>query len=198
MVFIMKKTFENLTKAFIGESQARNRYTMYSKIAKKEGYVQLSDIFLETADNEREHAKWLFRMIQDLKKDYGEDYEAITVEAEAPLIMAGTAENLIAAIAGEHYENSEMYPEFAEVANEEGLGDVAERLRAIGKAEEHHEERYKKLLKEVEMGTMHKKDRNVKWVCSKCGHVREGQTPPIKCPACDHPTKYFEILCEEY
>ncbi len=194
----MKKTFENLTKAFIGESQARNRYTLYSKIAKKEGYVQLSDIFLETADNEREHAKWLFRMIQDLKKDYGEDYEAITVEADAPLIMASTAENLIAAIAGEHYENSEMYPEFAEVALDEGLEDVSVRLRAIGKAEEHHEERYKKLLKEVEMGTIHKKDQNVKWVCSKCGYVREGRTPPIKCPACDHPTKYYEILCEEY
>ena len=153
MVFIMKKTLENLTKAFIGESQARNRYTLYSKIAKKEGYVQISDIFLTTADNEREHAKWLFRMIQDLKKEFG-DVEQISVEAEAPLIMASTDENLIAAIAGEHYENSEMYPEFADVADEEGLDDIAVRLRAIGRAEEHHEERYKRLLFTVETETV--------------------------------------------
>ena len=153
----MKKTLENLSKAFIGESQARNRYTLYSKIAKNEGYVQISDIFLITADNEREHAKWLFRMIQDLKKEFG-DVDAVTVEAEAPLVMASTSENIKAAIAGEHYENSEMYPEFADVADDEGLDDVAVRLRAIGRAEEHHEARYKKLLEIVEEGTVLEKE----------------------------------------
>jgi len=193
----MKKTLENLSKAFIGESQARNRYTLYSKIAKNEGYIQISDIFLTTADNEREHAKWLFRMIQDLKKEF-RDVEAVTVEAEAPLIMASTPENIIAAIAGEHYENSEMYPEFAEVANDEGLDDVAVRLRAIGRAEEHHEERYKKLLDVVEKEIVFKKNHEVKWLCTKCGYVHTAKNPPLKCPACDHPTKYYEILCEEY
>ena len=193
----MKKTLENLSKAFIGESQARNRYTLYSKIAKNEGYVQISDIFLTTADNEREHAKWLFRMIQDLKKEFG-DVEAINVDAEAPLIMASTAENLIAAIAGEHYENSEMYPEFADVADEEGLDDVAVRLRAIGKAEEHHEDRYIRLINTVEAGTVLIKDHEVEWLCSKCGYVHTGLTPPDNCPACDHPPKYYEILSEEF
>jgi len=193
----MKKTLENLSKAFIGESQARNRYTLYSKIAKNEGYVQISDIFLITADNEREHAKWLFRMIQDLKKEFG-DVDAVTVEAEAPLVMATTPENIKAAIAGEHYENSEMYPGFADIADEEGLDDVAVRLRAIGKAEEHHEARYKKLLDIVESGTVLTKDHEVKWVCTKCGYVHTGTKPPLKCPACDHESKYYEILCEEY
>jgi len=194
----MKKTLENLSKAFIGESQARNRYTLYSKTAKKEGYEQLADIFLVTADNEREHAKWLFRLIQELKEDSGENLEALTIEAEAPLVLGTTADNLIAAIAGEHYEYSEMYPEFADVAEEEGLEDIAVRLRAIGRAEEHHEERYKKLLGEVEAGTMFKKDEEVKWLCRKCGYVHTGMEPPEKCPACDHPTKYYEILCEHY
>jgi rubrerythrin len=193
----MKKTLENLSKAFIGESQARNRYTSYSKIAKNEGYVQISDIFLITADNEREHAKWLFRMIQDLKKEFG-DVDAVTVEAEAPLVMATTPENIKAAIAGEHYENSEMYPGFADIADEEGLDDVAVRLRAIGRAEEHHEARYKKLLEAVESGTVLEKDHEVKWLCTKCGYVHTGAQPPLKCPACDHPSKYYEILCEEY
>jgi rubrerythrin len=193
----MKKTLENLSKAFIGESQARNRYTLYSKIAKNEGYVQISDIFLIIADNEREHAKWLFRMIQNLKKEFG-DVDAVTVEAEAPLVMATTPENIKAAIAGEHYENSEMYPGFADVADDEGLDDVAVRLRAIGKAEEHHESRYKKLLDIVESGTVLEKDHEVKWVCTKCGYVHTAAKPPLKCPACDHASKYYEILCEEY
>ena len=193
----MKKTLENLSKAFIGESQARNRYTLYSKIAKNEGYVQISDIFLITADNEREHAKWLFRIIQDLKKEFG-DVDAVTVEAEAPLVMATTPENIKAAIAGEHYENSEMYPGFADVADDEGLDDVAVRLRAIGRAEEHHEARYKKLLDIVESGTVLEKDHEVKWVCTKCGYVHTAAKPPLKCPACDHASKYYEILCEEY
>ena len=117
----MEKTLENLTKAFIGESQARNRYTLYAKQAKKDGYPKLSEIFLETAEHEREHAKWLFRLIQELKEKSGQDLEEIHVEADAPLTLGNTVENLKAAIAGEHYENTEMYPEFAEVATQEGL-----------------------------------------------------------------------------
>ena len=194
----MQKTLENLTKAFIGESQARNRYTFYAKQAKKDGYPQLEKIFLETADNEREHAKWLFRMIQELKKDASLDDDAIEVEAEAPLTLGDTVENLKAAIAGEHYENSEMYPEFAKVAKEEGLDDVAQRLNSIGKAEVHHEERYTQILKEVEAGTLSKKDEEVTWTCLKCGYSVTGKQPPEKCAACDHPTKYFIIRCENY
>ncbi|MFU2191276.1 rubrerythrin [Methanobacterium sp. MZD130B] len=194
----MEKTLENLTKAFIGESQARNRYTLYAKQAKKDGYPKLSEIFLETAEHEREHAKWLFRLIQELKEKSGQDLEEIHVEADAPLTLGDTVENLKAAIAGEHYENTEMYPEFAEVATQEGLKDIAQRLRSIGKAEVHHEQRYTKLLEQVEAGTLFKKDEPVTWTCMKCGYTVTGQNPPEKCPACDHPTKYYFILCEEY
>lgn len=194
----MEKTLENLTKAFIGESQARNRYSFYAKQAKKDGYPQISMIFLETAENERQHAKWLFRLIQELKEKMGENPEEIHVEAEAPLALGDTVLNLKAAIAGEHYENSQMYPEFAKVAEEEGLDDMARRLRAIGIAEVHHEERYTKILKQIEADTFFKKDENVKWTCLKCGYSMEGKEPPEKCPACDHPTKYFMIRCEEY
>lgn len=194
----MLKTIENLTKAFIGESQARNRYTMYSKIAKKEGYVQLSEIFLVTADNEREHAKWLFRLINELKDKIDEDLDEIEVVAEAPTILGTTVENLKSAIAGEHYENSEMYPEFADVAEKEGFADIAERLRAIGHAEEHHEKRYTQILKEVEAGTVFKKDKPVTWCCRKCGYTHVGEEPPEECPSCDHPTKYFEIINEQF
>ncbi len=191
----MKRTMENLAKAFIGESQARNRYTMYSKAAKKEGYVQLSEIFLITADNEREHAKWLMKMIQELKEGSLDD---IHVDAEAPLIFGTTLENLKAAIAGEHYENTEMYPEFADTAESEGLDDVAKRLRAIGHAEVHHEDRYTRILKQIEAGTVWKKDEEVEWNCAKCGYIHVGSEPPKKCPSCDHPTKYFEIRCERF
>lgn len=194
----MKETIENLTKAFIGESQARNRYTFYSKIAKKEGFEQISEIFLITAENEREHAKWLFRLIGDLKNKASEDLESINVEAEAPLVLGSTAENLKAAINGEHYEYSEMYPKFAEVAEKEGLKDIADRLRAIAIAEKHHEERYKKLLAQVEGNTIFKKESKVCWVCRKCGYIREGEVPPEECPSCSHPKDYFEINCEVY
>jgi rubrerythrin len=194
----MNETIQNLTKAFIGESQARNRYTMYAKIAKKEGYEQLSEIFLLTADNEREHAKWLFRMINDLKKQSAEALDAITVEAEAPTTLGKTTDNLKAAIAGENYEYSDMYPSFAETAGKEGFPDIAERLRAIANAEQHHEGRYKALLAQVEAGTMFKKDEEVEWVCRKCGHVHKGKTPPEECPSCGHPPEYFELKCECY
>ena len=194
----MKKTLENLTKAFIGESQARNRYTFYAKIAKKEGYEQISEIFLLTADNEREHAKWLFRMLNDLKSQGSENLDEMEVLADVSMILGTTAENLKAAIAGEHHEYDSMYPEFAKIAEEEGLKDVAFRLRMIGAAEVHHEERFKKLLAVVEQGTVFKKEEPVEWVCRKCGFVQKGKTPPEKCPCCDHSTSYYQVKCEAY
>ncbi|MBU1934922.1 rubrerythrin family protein [Patescibacteria group bacterium] len=194
----MNETIQNLTKAFIGESQARNRYTIYAKVAKKEGYEQMSEIFLTTADQEREHAKWLFRMINDLKKESSKNLDTINVDVGAPTIMSDTKENLKAAIAGEHYEYESMYPEFADTAEKEGYPDIAKRLRAIANAEEHHEERYKKLLKELEGGTVFKKAEETTWVCSKCGHTHTGNEAPDACPSCGHPTAYFQVKCENY
>lgn len=194
----MKNTVENLGKAFIGESQARNRYSFYAKIAQREGFEQIADIFLITADNEREHAKWLFRLINELKKKSNENLDEIKVEAVAPTILGDTAENLRAAIAGENYEHTKMYPEFADIAEKEGFPEIAKRLRAIAVAEKHHEERYKHLLKEVAGNTVFKKEKKVYWVCRKCGYVHEGEEPPEKCPSCSHPRSYFELKCEEY
>jgi len=194
----MKATIENLVKAFIGESQARNRYTIYSKVARKEGFEQISEIFLITAENEKEHAETLFNLIMDLKRRSGEELSEIKVEAAAPLVLGNTIENLKAAISGENYEHTQMYPEFADVAERDGLPEVAARLRAIARAEEHHEERYRKLLKEVESNTVFRKDREVWWVCRECGYVHYGTEPPEVCPSCSHPKGYFQIKCEEY
>jgi len=194
----MQKTINNLVKAFIGESQARNRYTFYFKIAKKEGFEQIAEIFLITAENEKEHAKQLFGLINELKKKMGEDLSEIKVEAVVPTTMGSTAENLKAAIAGENYEHTQMYPEYAQVAEEEGLKEIAEQLRAIAVAEKHHEERYQKLLKEVERGTVFKKEKEVWWVCRECGYVHFGEEPPEICPSCKHPRNYYQIKCEEY
>ena len=194
----MKNTIENLTKAFIGESQARNRYTFYAKIAQKEGFEQIAEIFLVTADNEREHAKWLFRLINELKKKSNENLDEIKVGAAAPTILGNTAQNLKAGIAGENYEYTQMYPEFADAAQKEGFPEIAKRLRAIAKAEQHHEERYRKLLKEVEGNTVFKKEKKVYWVCRKCGYIHEGEEPPEECPSCSHEKNYFELKCEEY
>lgn len=194
----MKNTIENLTKAFIGESQARNRYTFYANLAKKEGFEHIAGIFLLTAENEKEHAKWLFRLINDLKKQSGENFDEIKVEAVAPTILGDTVENLKAAIAGENYEYTEMYPEFADTAEKEGLPEIAQRIRAIAVAEKHHEERYKKLLEEIERNTIFKKDKKVRWVCKKCGYLHEGEEPPEICPSCSHPKKYFELQCKEF
>ena len=192
------KTIENLTKAFIGESQARNRYTFYAKIAKKEGFEQIAEIFLITAENEKEHASWLFKLINELKKKSEEKLNEINVEVAAPTTLGTTAENLKAAIAGENYEHTKMYPEFADIAEKENLIDIAKRLRAIAKAEEHHEERFKKLLKEIESGIVFKKEKEVWWVCRECGYVHFGKEPPEECPSCSHPKNYFELKCEEY
>ncbi len=194
----MKSTITNLTKAFIGESQARNRYTFYANLAKKEGFEHIAGIFLLTAENEKEHAKWLFRLINDLKKQSDENLDEIKVEASAPTILGTTAENLKAAIAGENYEHTEMYPEFADTAEKEGFPEIALRIRAIAVAEKHHEERYKKLLEEIEGNTIFKKDKKVYWVCKKCGYLHEGEEPPEICPSCSHPKNYFELQCKEF
>lgn len=194
----MEETIKNLAAAFIGESQARNRYNIYSKIAEKEGYHQIAEIFSITADNEREHAKWLFRLINELKKKAGKEIPSINIDASAPTVLGTTAENLKAAIEGETYEYTKMYPEFAKIAEEEGLKEIAKRLRAIAKAEDHHAERYKKLLKIVEAGTVFKKDKEVVWVCRKCGYVHTGTEPPETCPSCSHSRNYFELKSEEY
>ena len=184
----MKKTLENLTKAFIGESQARNRYSFYAKIAKKEGYEQIAGIFLITAENEKIHAKRLFEHIQELKQG-----EEIIVEAPAPLTYGNTAENLKAAIAGENHEHTFMYPEFAKIAEEEGLDKVAARLRAIAKAEEHHEERFKKFLDQINNNSVFKKDKEVWWMCRECGYIHFGTEAPQICPSCDHPQSYYQL-----
>lgn len=192
----MEETIKNLAKAFVGESQARNRYTFYAKVAKKEGFEQIAEIFLKTAENEREHASVLFKLINELKSKGGGEVGELKVEASVPTVLGNTAENLKAAIAGENYEHTQMYPEFAEAAEREGLQEVAARLRAIARAEQHHEERYKKLLREVESGTVFKKEEKVYWVCRECGYIHEGTEPPEKCPSCGHPKSYFEVKCE--
>jgi len=189
----MKKTLENLTKAFVGESQARNRYTFYAKIAKKEGYEQIAEIFLITADNEKEHAKRLFEHIQELKES-----DEINIETTAPLVYGNTLENLKAAAKGENYEYTEMYPEFAKIAEEEGLDVISARLKAIANAEEHHEQRFKKLIAEVEGNTVFSKKEEVEWVCRECGYTHKGNNPPEKCPSCDHPKSFYQVKSENY
>lgn len=194
----MKQTIKNLTKAFIGESQARNRYDFYAKIAMKEGYEQIAAVFLDTSAQEKTHAKRLFEQIQILKEQLKENLDKIIVEAEMPTDYGDTIKNLKAAIAGENYEHIEMYPKFAEIADKENLPEIAKRLRAIAVAEKHHEERYKKLLKEVEAGTVFKKDKEVWWVCRECGYVYFGKEAPKECPSCDHPQSFYQVKCEEY
>ena len=180
----------NLLKAFAGESQARNRYTYFASVAKKEGYEQISAIFLETADNEKEHAKVFFKYLE------GGDTE---ITASYPAGRIGTtAENLVAAAEGELMEWSVLYPEFARVADEEGFADVAESFREIVEVEVQHEKRYRKLLDNVNGYQVFKKDGVVFWKCRNCGYVHEGAEAPDMCPACKHPQSYYEILCENY
>lgn len=194
----MQKTIQNLTKAFIGESQARNRYSFYAKVAKKEGFEQISEIFLQTAEQEKVHAKRLFEHLQELKKKTKEKLNEIKVEVSASMIYGNTIENLKAAIAGENYEYTSMYPEFAKVAEKEGFIKIAKRLSAIAVAESHHEERYKKLLKEVKAGTVFKKEKKIWWVCMECGYVHFSKQPPTKCPSCDHVISFYQVKCEKY
>jgi rubrerythrin len=194
----MQKTLENLAKAFIGESQARNRYSFYAKQANNDGFEQIAEIFLVTAENERIHAKRLFEHINELVQKSGKKMPEIKVDAAAPTTFGSTAENLRAAIAGENYEHTKMYPGFADTAQKEGLPEIAARMRAIALAEKHHEERFSKLLREVEAGTVFKKEKEVWWVCRECGYVHFGKTPPEKCPSCDHPKSFYQVKCEEY
>lgn len=191
----MPKTINNLAAAFAGESQARNRYTYYAKIAKKEGYEQIADVFLETAEQEKVHAKRLFEHIQELK---AEDVNELSIDAGVPTNYGTTIENLKAAIAGENHEHTSMYPEFAKEASEEGLDKIATRLKSIAIAEEHHEERYKKLLNELEAGSIHKKREETTWICRECGYMHTGVDAPEKCPACDHPRAYYQVKSEKY
>ncbi|MHA2224116.1 MAG: rubrerythrin [Candidatus Hodarchaeales archaeon] len=194
----MNKTFYNLLQAYVGECQARNRYTFYSKIAKKEGFVQIFNIFLETAEQEKQHASWFWRMAQSLKSKSSESLDEPKLDVVVvPAIMGDTAANLKAAAAGEHYETTTMYPGFADIAEEEGFPEIARRIRAIAKAEAHHEERYLKLLKEVE-NDFFKRETKLYWACAECGYIHEGTEPPKVCPACSHPAGYFYRQFEEY
>ena len=180
----------NLLKSFAGESQARNRYTFFASVAKKEGFEQISAIFTETADNEKEHAKVFFKYLE------GGDTE---ITASYPAGRIGTtAENLLAAAEGELMEWGTLYPEFARVAAEEGFADVAETYRQIAEVEARHEARYRKLLENVNGYKVFKKDGVVMWKCRNCGYVYEGAEAPQLCPACKHPQSYYEILAENY
>lgn len=184
------KTEKNILTAFAGESQARNRYTFFASKAKKEGYVQISKIFEETANQEKEHAKRLFKFLE------GGDVE---VMAAFPAGVIGTTEeNLKASAEGEDHEWQEMYPEFAQVANEEGFKEIAAVMLNIAVAEKQHSKRYKALRDNILNNKVFKKDQKVRWVCANCGFVHEGDAAPEKCPACAHAQSYFEVLAENW
>jgi len=190
------KTLENLMKAFAGESQARNRYTFYASIANKEGYRQIEAIFLETADNEKEHAKRFYKLL--LEGLNGELPASVAINAEYPVAQGDTLANLKAAAAGEHEEWSMLYSDFADVAQQEGFPEVAAAFRMISKVEEKHEARYLKLASNIEQGKVFKKDTKVQWKCRNCGYVHEGEGAPDTCPACLHPKAHFELFVEAY
>jgi rubrerythrin len=184
------KTEKNLLKAFAGESQARNRYTYFASQAKKEGYEQICGIFLETAENEKEHAKVFFKYLE------GGDAE---ITASYPAGKIGTTEeNLLAAAEGEKMEWGTLYPDFGKTAKEEGYDQVAESFKEIGEVEEGHEKRYRKLLDNVKNCTVFKKSKEVKWKCRNCGYVHYGKEAPDTCPACKHPQSYYEVMAENY
>jgi rubrerythrin len=194
----MKKTIKNLFAAFLGESQARNRYTMFSSIAKKEGYVLISNIFEETANQEKVHGGWNYKMLQDLKKK--ENFDELEIKASGPTTYGTTVENLKSAISGEDYEWQEMYPEFADIAESEGYPDIAKRFRAIASAEKHHSERYGKLLKLVGDDIFFKRGKKVVWICLECGYQVELDELPddFMCPSCSHPRAYFSKKSEDF
>ncbi len=184
------QTEKNLLTAFAGESQARNRYTYFASQAKKDGYVQISAIFTETAQQEKEHAERLFKFLEG-----GE----VEITASFPAGIIGiTKENLKASAAGENYEHTQMYPEFAKIAEEEGFSEIAQVFRAIAVAEKQHEKRFLALYDNIEKERVFKSDKSVKWRCRNCGYIHEGTEPPEKCPACAHPKAYFELLGENY
>ncbi len=190
------RTAENLLKSFAGESQARNRYTYYASIADKEGYKQIRNIFIETAENEKEHAKRFYKfLLAGLKDDLPAEIE---IQASYPVAQGDTRENLKAAAAGENEEWTELYPTFADIADEEGFPEIAAAYRAIASGEKRHEERFCKLLNNIEKGQVFKKDQNVRWKCANCGYIHEGSEAPEECPACIHPQGHFEVFVETY
>jgi len=184
------KTEKNLLASFAGESQARNRYTYFASVAKKAGFEQIAAIFLETADNEKEHAKRFFKLLEG---------EELKITASYPAgVIGDTAANLEAAATGENLEWRKLYKEAEEVAREEGFEEIAKQFKEIAEVEEQHEKRYRKLLKNVKEGKVFKKDTAVKWKCRNCGYVHEGKEAPKECPACAHPQGFYELLCENY
>jgi len=184
------KTEKNLLTAFAGESQARNRYTFFASKAKKEGYVQIADVFEETANQEKEHAKRFFKFLEG-----GE----VEIQGSFPAGIIGTTlENLKASAAGENHEHTEMYPEFAKIAEEEGFDAIAMVIRSIAIAEKQHEKRFSSLAKNIESGKVFKKDKSITWRCRNCGYVHDGSEAIGACPACAHPQAYFEQLAENY
>lgn len=185
------QTEQNLLKAFAGESQARNRYTFYAKIAKNEGYEQIAAIFAETAVNEEQHAKQFFKFLEGRMVE-------ITATYPAGRLGGATPENLEAAADGENEEWTVLYPTFADIAESEGFPDVAKRFRNIAKVETHHEARYRKLKTNLDEGKVFEKDEKVTWICRKCGFVHTGTKALAKCPACDHPMAYQEVHVANY
>ena len=190
------RTSENLLKAFAGESQARNRYAYAAKVARKQGYIQIANIFMETAENERMHAKTYLRHLIN----NGMKGEPITISASYPAALdeEDTVANLEWAAAGEKEEWTLLYPEFAEIAEEEGFSDIATTFRMIAKVENKHEIRFRKLIDNIKNQRVFKRDGKVFWKCLECGYIHEGETPPTICPSCKHPKEYFEIWCENY
>lgn len=184
------KTEKNLLKAFAGESQARTRYTYFASQANKDGYKQIEAIFMETAENEKEHAKRFFKFLEG---------GAVEITAAFPAGKIGTtAENLAAAAEGEHEEYAELYPQFADIAEEEGFQEIAETFRKISEVEQEHEKRYLKLLDNLQQDKVFKRDNVVRWKCRNCGYVHEGTDAPDLCPACLHPQKFFELKESNY
>ena len=184
------RTEKNLLKAFAGESQAKNRYEFAAKVAKEEGYEQIAAIFLETAENEKEHAKRFFNFLEG---------GALEITAKFPAGKVGTtAENLKASAEGEHEETKVIYPEAAKIAEQEGFNDVAAAFKLIAAVEAHHEKRYRALLENVEKGKVYKRSGKVQWKCMNCGHIHTGENAPEQCPTCLHPKAYFEVACECY
>jgi rubrerythrin len=190
MDFKGSQTEKNLLAAFAGESQARNRYTFFASVAKKEGYEQIGAVFEETAENEKEHAKLFFKHLQGGTVEFTASYPAG--------VIASTLENLKAAAAGEKLEWTALYPNFGDVAQKEGFMDAARTFRMVAQVEVSHERRYNKLAENVANGTVFKKDAPVKWKCRNCGLVIEGKQAPDTCPACAHPKSYFEVWTENY
>ena len=184
------QTEKNLLAAFAGESQARNRYNYFASQAKKEGYEQIAAIFAETAEQEKEHAKREFKFLEG-----GE----VEISASFPAgVIGSTVENLKEAAAGENYEHTEMYPDFAETADKEGFSEIAAVFRGIAVAERRHEQRYNALAKNIADGVVFKREKSVRWVCRNCGYVHEGTEPPDLCPACAHPKSYYELEATNY